>query len=619
MRILLLLVLALVPELSEARWVEVDEVAAATNLERLHYRVNKDGSYTKQAELELEVIKDNARTSLGLRRFNYKTKMGEFRVREAFTLNGKEKFPVRPEHIERKPLASSGDGFDEITQVTIAYPRVEVGSKIYYRLEQEVEVSPVPGLFWMNFPVGFNEYQKHLEIRFDSEVPLYPTLHDPDGAVEVRSFEEKGRYQLELRLKKPLFRQLVQEEDSLMDPRSLVWIAVSSARDWKGFPKATPAKYEATISAPLPEKFRDILQEAKAREFAVDQINAVTSGLQQRMRYVGDWVAVDGGHHPRPLATVAETGFGDCKDFSSATAAMLRQLGFEAHVAWVERGAKSLISPLQAAAPDFNHAIVYARRNDREFWIDPTNTTSFAQAIYLDIADRPALVLTPAEVSLRRTPPMRAEDGATRVSLNLKVGKNLKARGEGLLTLTGRSILHMTGWSLFYSKSQIDYWIMDWIYKTSNLSSWKLPAYDLSSRIVSDFKTPFEFELELVPVPTSAGRGYSIPPNPYLGVFEFRRENREGVLNLGEPKVWSREIRFEGVPVAFQKPLRCSGRSEWADYSFEMRKVPGAVLVADKVTLKKARVTVDEIRSPAFAKLQRELVRCLQPATVVLQ
>jgi transglutaminase-like putative cysteine protease len=614
----LLLGCFLFPSPAKARWVDPSEVASKVNFETVRYKIKKGGAYTVDLERQLEIVKDNARADMGISRFQLDFRDTEFELLEAKTINGKEEIPVRKEHIEEKSLASSGQGFDDKRQVTIAFPQVNVGSRLYYKYRRKSLGSGISDLFSVYYPLGWNELVEREELVFESELPLYYEVRDPENKLEVKEEEKDGSYLLRMRLKAPFFRQIVQEDKTVMDPLSLIWISVSSAKDWGSFPQGTPKVYQSVIRSELPEEFLPILEKAKAASSELDRINAVTSGLQEMIRYVGDWQGIEGAMHPRPLATVAATGFGDCKDFTSVTAAILNRLGFEAHAAWVGRGVSFLVAPLEkVASPDINHAIVYARKGGKEYWIDPTNSTSFAQAIYPDIAGRPAIVFLPGEVKYTYTPAMRPEEAKTELKVKLKFGKNEEVDAEGDFRLHGRSALPITGRGLAFSKSQIEYQLINWFVDSSDLRHWKFQDFDLTSRVVKDFYTSFSFREKWVPLTTSLGDGYSLPWNPFFGMFKVRLEERAGDLKLDEPNEWSRTYRLSGRKTELRQASECSGKSKWVDFRRKITLEGGALVVKEDVKLKVAKVPASEVRSKAFAKTQGSLLKCLQRTVAV--
>ncbi|MGZ3696189.1 MAG: DUF3857 domain-containing protein, partial [Bdellovibrionota bacterium] len=574
---------------AQARWATPNEAGYAVLMENAVYKIKKDGRYTVKAEREVEISKDSERQNMGLVRMTFDAHASELKILDAYTSNGKKHSFVRPEHIEIKPLASSGAGFDEQRQVTIAFPDVNVGSHIHYSYRREINTPAIKDFFSAQYSVGWGELQKGLSLRYESEVPLYFELNDPEHLLETKEIRSKNLYTLEITLKAPVYKSLMEEEDTSMDAAALPWVAVSTVANWHSFPTSTPAAYENILDkGELPPKFLAIYEKAKSGKTDVEKINLVTSELANTVRYVGDWVPVDGVFHPRPLQIVADTGFGDCKDFSTVTATILRKLSFDTHVAWTNRGTNLSLPPLSLPTAYFNHAIVYAKKNGREFWVDPTNTTSFAQGIYDDISGREALVLDPSSLEIKKITDA-TEDGSTvNIEMNLYFEANSISRAEGEFSLGGRSIIGMTGTGLRWEKAHLDYQLVSWLTDPGNLLDWKLPPYDFSSRIVKDFKTKFQYRKRWNPVQTSAGPGLLVPSPPYIGQFQFRRGDRVSGLYLADPKKWKRRIRFYGKKATLRDQPSCEIKSKWLDFSRRFRMKGEVLELAEELAFKQS-------------------------------
>ena len=549
-------------------------------------------------------------------RLTFDARSSDFELEEARTINPGGSFEVRREHIEVKPLASAGPGFDEQRQMTIAFPRVEIGSKLYYRYSRDVRLTGVKNLFSETYPIGWSELVEAAELSFDSAVPLHLELHDPEGFLE--SSREDGGRKLLVRLKRPVLKMLVQENRAQLGAGSVPWMAVSSAPDWASFPPETPALYEKVIGSALPEAFLPLVERAKAKASPFEQIDAVTSGLRELVRYVGDWQQIEGAFHPRPLQLVADTGFGDCKDYTSVTAAVLRRLGFTTHAAWVGRGEDFEPAPTQRiGAYYFNHAIVHARKDGKDYWIDPTNEQSFSRGIFEDIAGKPAFVLEPGAFRLARIPPADPATSLTQLDVRVKLGKKGEASSEGSILLSGGSALTMTAQGLSLSKSQLDYSFLSWITDPAPLRDWKFSDYELKSRVVSDIRLTFSFDEVFYPLATTAGQGYQLPDNPYLDLFRVRIGERAGDLMLDRPSRWRRTYRVSGRSFTFRAPVACSGKSKWIDFSRRLTKAADGITAREEVTLKRARATAAEVASEEFGKTITALFTCLQPAVAV--
>jgi len=601
---------------AQARWAEPADAEAAVNFERVRIHVKKSGASTVEVERQVEILKDSARTSYGLDRLTLQSS-STFELVSAKTINGDRATPVEKHDVEIKPLASSGPGFDRQKQVTIAFPEVSVGSKLYMKYRRTISQPEIPGLYNLHRPLGWNEYVQAWELTIDSEKPLSHEIHDPGSYIKVE--KKKNARRLHLQLTKPLLRWIMEEDGARMDPLALVWVGITTAADWSEIPKPTIASYDSTMAAALPAKFEKILAKARTLKDDLEIINLVTSELSETIRYVGDWRLVRGACHPRPLAKIAETGYGDCKDFTVSAGSLLKRLGFEVYAAWVARGRDWIISPLKLAAPYFNHAILFARKNGRDFWIDPTNTTSFAQGIYSDIANRPALVLTPGASELKWIPPQAPENGGIDFRFHLALDKNdvLEARGE--FALRGHAAVSMTGAELSSTKKNIDYRFLRWLTDTSQVQSWEVGAYDLKSRIVKDIASSVNYKERWRPILTSAGLGYLVPPTPYLGMFRVRLDDRVSSLRLEDPVLWRREYHFTGRDLVFDKDADCDGQSPWADYSRALKREKNAAVLVDTVKLKVASVPAADLRKPEFADFQSKILRCMQEAVIVFR
>jgi hypothetical protein len=601
-----------------ARWAEVSEADAAVNFRNTSYEIRADGTYTYVFEQQVEILKESARDRNGLTRITYDSHAASFEVLEAKTINPDGVFPVDREHIEIKPLASQGPGFDQKSLVTIGFPEVNVGSKLYLKYRQTQKEASIPGFFSDVREFGFNEYIQKASAHFKSAVPLYFEVNDPDHALTVPA-RAGGATQLDFELKSPVFRAVYEEKDSRLDPRSLLWLSVSSVRDWRDFPRETPEAYEKAINSPLPDKFVKIFAEALRYDSDVDQINSVTSQLEDAVRYLGDWIPIQGAFHPRTLETIATTGYGDCKDFSVSAGAILRRLGYNVHSAWIIRGENAIIPPGELPASSFNHAILHLEKDGKEYWLDPTNVTSYAQGLYPDIADRPALVLDPRAVVLKHTPPLLASQSGMLLDFKFRFDDGSLIRETGVYALTGRETIWMAGKSLSNSKTHIDYDLVHWLSNGRQLMSWKLGAYDFSSRDVKDVTLPVEFTERWLPTLTSAGRGYEIFSHNLARVFNFVAAGRVSDLNIGHPETARRQLRFVGRKVILPKKIACSAHSEWVDFSRRLRREGRDVVFTEDVTTKKQTIPIAAIHSPSFEDLQKSVADCLQEVVVVFQ
>ncbi|MES2855834.1 MAG: DUF3857 domain-containing protein [Bdellovibrionota bacterium] len=601
---------------ASARWIEPKEASHAINFSNLEVQVRKDGSHIDTLEQQVEILNDAGRDSEGMLRFTTTAQSSEIKIIQAATINGGTRMAVPESDIEIKPLASAGPGFDLFYQVTIAFPDVRIGSKLYIKYSVDIKEAPMPGFFSMNYPIGWNQYVQKASVRVVSELPIVSEVFDTSNSFSVSRTEKS----LTVKTKRPVYRAITEEDSFLMNPRAVPWIGVTTAKSWSDFPPETVAAFETELAAKLPKKYEQIVAKAAREKSDIDQINAVTSGLADQVRYVGDWRPVKGLYHPRPLAKVSETGFGDCKDFSASAGSMLRKLGFEVHVALVGRGKDWITSPIQISAPYINHAILFVKKGSNEYWIDPTNLTSFAQGIYSDIENRPAIVLSPGAPFQKMIPSMNADTASIAIKSAFKMSPKGAIYVAGSFHLGGHGAVSMTGGQLSSTKQQLDYSLLKWITaNTTDIKTWKMGNYDLRSRTVKDLKTEFEYERAWHPMVTSAGIGYLIPATPYLSYFRVRLDGRISDLFLDDPIRWSREFTFTGMKPIVSNDFSCEGQSKWGDFSRSMKRSGESFKVNDSFKLKVSHADVRDLATKEFKVFQEDFAKCMQEAVVVFE
>jgi hypothetical protein len=596
---------------ASARWAEPSEASYAVNFERRTYKIRKDGSATITIETQIEILKDSARESQGLTRFTYDSSISSVKILEAKTIDKDGTFDVPKQDREDKPLASRGAGFDVINQVTIAFPRVNVGSKLYMKTEETQRRAIIPGYFFTLQALWGRSYQSY-SLDVESEIPIYFDAHDPEGFLDVKTSAKK----IHVTLKRPYFKSVVEESNEFYDTQNFVWFSYSTAKDWTEFPKETLAAYEKDLSSPLPKPYWKIAEKAKTKKTPIDQINVVTSEVASLIRYNGEWRELEGLWHPRGLETITTSGFGDCKDFSVSTGAILRQLGFDTRVAWLMRRREFENGPLDDKVLNVNHAIVRAEKGGQVYWIDPTNLTSQAQTIYADIANRRAYVLYADKIVLDRTPSMAASQGEMKFKTTVDFSK---WKAEGVADFRGRTAQAWTGNELRSDKRAINYSLIGWVADRSGVMDWSMGSYDLTSRIVQNISIPFSYSLVPTLEQTTSGPGFEIRAPFFVDHFRVRRARRVTDLLLANPQTLSREYDLKGRAVQLAKPIKCEGDSPWASFKREITQQPVGAKLTDRLEIKVLHIPAKDLQSKEFEEFQTKILNCMQETIVVFK
>ncbi len=91
----------------------------------------------------------------------------------------------------------------------------------------------------------------------------------------------------------------------------------------------------------------------------------------------------DGGYRPRPVETIWETRYGDCKDASRLLVAVLRRMGVEAVPALVNTRIGPDLEHEPPNATAFDHCIVRVTIDGEAWWLDPTQSSQGGDLAHL--------------------------------------------------------------------------------------------------------------------------------------------------------------------------------------------------------------------------------------------
>jgi hypothetical protein len=604
---------------SEARWALPSDAGSEIEYENVSISVKADGTYTMTAESVEHLLKDGERVNFSNHRLYYNSRASKLKILEAKTINDGQTIAVDVKNLEDKPLASSPTGFDEIHQILVAFPEVKVGSKVFLKYTLEYNEVPFPGIFAESFSIGREELSRKGKIVIDSEIPLDFRKNDPVSALKVDSKTVNGKTHLEITQNDVIYVHAVDEDDPFFLQKRYVWIDIGNAKTWEDLVKPILPQYEEVLSAKLPEKFEKI--RAAAEPLGADpiaQINTITSHLQEEVRYLGDWRPRRGGYVPKPLADIAASSFADCKEFSASTVSILRSLGYDAHVAFVYRGLRLGTHNTDMPSNSFNHAIVYATKGGKEYWVDPTNDVSFAQVIGEDIIDRPSLVLDAKKPYLARIPAADPQTSVMRLATSVSLADPEAVQVSGIFENNGRSAIYKYQIGLYKSVDSAKYDLISKFTDINNVKNWDMTGYpEKPSRIVKDITLGYRYVESGTALKTSAGMGYKLPHLGLLSKFQTRTSGRVSDLFLGQPMTFEREVSFTDLKRVGREPLSCKIDSPWIQAIRDFTPQNKDYKLTEKIVIKSSVVSSEELQSSEYTKLRTDLQRCFENVALI--
>lgn len=590
-----------------ARWAEPDEADSAIENLVVHVKVEKNLESRTEDSLSVRILKDGARQRWGTVRYNYSPQNTAMKILKASTKNGTTITELGRDSIVDAPISIKEQGFDEQRRISAAFAEIEVGSEVRLQTESKT-FRPLYGEFSRKYSLGEASVLKSAEFSFDSKVPLFFEKNDPTEALELKDESKDGGFRYTVRLRKPVYQKVVEEENPYLPESAKTWFVVSSKTDYKDFYAKTARAYEDILAKPLPPALEKIAAEARLKTSSMERINSVTSQIAEQFRYMGDWRSVEGGYIPHSLEEIVKVRYGDCKDFSVLLAATLRKLGFDAQVAFIFRGRLPVETPRTAFSGGFNHAVVTVLlENQKRLWLDGTNFQSDAEGIPEDLAARQALILNQGLVDVGQGASERNERRSERT--HVRTGKET-VRIVGRYLFAGRMANLWIGQELRSSRQQLENRFLDQQFRRAEVIEAQVKLPPLKNRVIEDVVIEANVHKYLKRDVSSLGPAIRYKPLELDELLKIDGKTRVSHFNLGRPAVYVVEDVFDRYRIQGRSITDCKIESPALDYSVTVKYLKDGFKAVSTAKLKKMFLEPAEMKTPQFADFMKKLRDC---------
>lgn len=200
------------------------------------------------------------------------------------------------------------------------------------------------------------------------------------------------------------------EDSQGATPVDWVWtplLGIATGASWAAIAADYRALVEAKLAAPVTVP-PDLI--AATPRATVDRILAWLHG---RVRYTGIELSQSAIVPFTPAETLAR-GFGDCKDKATLLVALLRAAKIPADVALLSTGPGLDVDVALPGMGPFDHAIVRARVDGKDLWIDATEELLPAGQLPVRDQGRRALIIAAGTKALTTTPQSAPADNLVR-------------------------------------------------------------------------------------------------------------------------------------------------------------------------------------------------------------
>jgi len=150
---------------------------------------------------------------------------------------------------------------------------------------------------------------------------------------------------------------------------ALRWLQFSEFADWADVARWADALFPSID--PLPPELAPVIDRLRQLPSPAEQASQALQWVQSEVRYYS--VALgESSHRPHAPAEVLRNRYGDCKDKSLLLMRMLQTLGIPARAVLASLSAPQAAGKLLASPLAFDHVIVQARIDGRDYVLDPT-------------------------------------------------------------------------------------------------------------------------------------------------------------------------------------------------------------------------------------------------------
>ncbi len=608
---------------AEAKWASVEEAAIKQDIYNLDITVDKDGAYKQVIESQFEILKEAGREEAAHYTVYYNADSEKVEILEAKTIYQGKEYKIDKKFIEDKPLANVGYGFDQSHQILLAFPKAEVGAKIYLKYNRATLKSPLDNFFDVLLDFGYREWITSANIKIKSAIALHMLVNDPEKALKITRDREDSFHDIEITLTKELYRAVINESsNSLFDEKMATYVSISSIKKWEDLSMLiSKQNYNKFYKQTLPDTYLEIMQEASKGQSEVEQINIVTSRLNDKIQFMSDARSINGRFMPRDLEQTSKSQLGDCKDFSAATLAILNKMGYKVQFALIMRGEGSFFPITLPEMRAFNHVIVKVTAKDGKiYWIDPTNIQSMADGIFPDIANKPVLVLDSEQPIYEKTPQVNPSHAQFIHNLIIeKIGDN-KIIEKGNVTLKNEEAAPLTAIELYSSKESISNIVFSSLSGTNlsddNEKNITLP--DLKSRIVKDISIDYSYVQENKLFKTNLGQAFKLSYNKF-GLSDYIHIPQDAVTDIyiGNPYSFKRQTIFKNIDVKNAEALNVEIDNKWLSLSRKLSFKDRNLTIDEIIIVKQSLIPNSDLKTPEFLILKQELEQNYRDVSIV--
>lgn len=629
---LVLLVIFINP--SNAEWQNLDDSAIEIKAYNLDIAIDKDGLEEYSVYMHAKILKEQGRMFFASYRlpYLYRENIDTIKILKAQTILNGKKYNVSADSIEDKPLAATGLDNDIYRQISVTFPKLEIGTEIFLKYKVTSK-SPLEGVYSDILGLLPYGYHKKMQININSKLPLDTKINDPYCKLRVNTSTTKINNDehtstVKITLLKPLTNMLKNEpKDSVLNEQYNTWVSVSTISKWEKLGDKLGKDYFKVINQPLPKLFAAIAEDAKQYSNYTEQINFVTSAFNEKIQYIPGWRSTNGKFIPRDLIKVMNYEKGDCRDFIVSIAAILKNIGYKVYPALIRAG-EIFTAPVLHLPNFYSFDYVILKvidKDDKIYWIDPCNSLSMANGMFPKIANRMALVLDPERSSYEQVSSIDPKHSQIIHDSTLEIEGNI-TNWKGAISYIGEnSAISLHNKLLYMSQQQIKesfFNDISGIYlEEHNKKNITLPSVNLKlPRIVKDGTIEYEYNTDCQIKKTNAGPvlfasiGYNSVFNNIISVAP----KQIGDLFIGAPHTNYNNLVIKNLKLKNIDRLNYIIDTPWIYVERSCKHQGDNTEIISKIVVRQSLIPNNDLKSDVYKKLKDDIEQHFNKTAIVL-
>jgi transglutaminase-like putative cysteine protease len=397
------------------------------------YVINRDASYTQYLEEQTRVDTPQGVRMLGERKISYNSTLEDVEVLEAYTIQPDgTRIAVPLDKIRTQDdVEEDGAIYSDSKSKVIIYPKLEVGSQVYYRAKSVQHTPQFPGHFFMS-----EHYSPHLryervnvELTHDVGIEVgVSTKGMQGGKLEVSTLPNTVSYKFTFSQDKAHPGEESRADLTDFAPN----FSASTFKTYAdvGAAYQVRAKDKAKVTPAIQTLANELIQKANAQT-TLDKVKVLHHWVAQNIRYLGIYVGA-GGYVPHDAQSILDNRYGDCKDHVVILEALLAAVGIDSSPALINSSAAYLLPQLPTPGI-FDHVITYVP--SLNVFLD--STSRFAPVGTLPSGDLDKPVVIAATGALSRTPMTHPSKDRTESRIQMKLTRYGSIEGKSQAKMWG--------------------------------------------------------------------------------------------------------------------------------------------------------------------------------------